>query len=134
MRLRFVSIATVVLMCGALSGQPAGAVVENLVAGPGVRTTGLFTTPLVLAPVGGPVTFTNQDIQPHGVASDAYGPGAQPWCGFFAEGKCPLLWAPVTDAGGRNSQVQGLANTVSGTQYGLHCTLHANMRATLLVL
>jgi len=133
MRIRFVSIAAIALML-AFSSHPAGAAVENLVAAPGVRTIGYFATPLVVAPIGGPVTFTNQDIQPHGVASDAFGASSQPWCGFFAANKCPLLWAPVTDAGGRTSPVQGLANTASGTQYGLHCTLHANMRATLLVL
>lgn len=103
-------------------------------ASAGDRNANSFTTPVVVTPVGGPLTFLNGDVQPHGVSSDAIGPDTNAWCRFFASGGCPLFWAPVADAGFRTSLVQGLSQLSSGSQYGFHCTLHPNMRGILTAL
>jgi plastocyanin len=111
---------------------PAHADGSPIFASSGDRNANSFTTPVVVTPVGGPVTFLNGDVQPHGVSADATGPSTNSWCPFFESGKCPLFWAPVTDAGFRQSNVKGLAQLVSGQQYGFHCTLHPNMRGSLI--
>ena len=124
---------TAVTAAMVLAVAPARAAVETIVAGPGSQALGSFATPLVVARQGAAVTFLNQDVQPHGVVSTAKGPSTQPWCGFFAEDSCPLLWAPVTDAGGRTSLLRGMSNTSAGEVYGLFCPIHPSVIGRLAV-
>jgi hypothetical protein len=120
-------------MCALLAGRSGGAAVENLVADGESRTVGSYTTPVVVAPVGGPLALTNLDIlgEVHNVVSDAFGPDTQPWCRFYAVGRCPLLWSPPTD-NSRSSLVRGLENTQSQVQYLLHCTIYPEIRGILI--
>lgn len=127
---RFISIAAVAMVCAGFTGARADG--TPIYASSGDRNANSFTTPVVVTPVGGPVTFLNGDVQPHGVASDALGPATNPWCRFFGDQTCPLFWAPVTDAGFKTSFVQGLGQLTSGAQYPFHCTLHANMKGLLI--
>jgi len=107
----------------------------TIVASSGDRDLSSYTTPLAVTPVGGPVTFLNGDLQPHGLSSDLIGPDTNPWCANrFDTGACPLFWAPTTDAGFRESTVLGLDQLASGQTYGFHCPLHPNMKGTLVAL
>jgi hypothetical protein len=129
---RFLAIAALTVVAAAL--VPAHADGSPIVASAGDRNANSFTTPVSVTPVGGPITFLNGDVQPHGLASDDFGPNTRPWCDFFAKDHCPLFWAPVTDAGFRQNVVQGLDGLVSGVRYGFHCTLHPNMKGVLIAL
>jgi plastocyanin len=126
------SIVFAALAIVAASFSPAGADGTPIIASEGNRNADTFTTPVVITPVGGPITFLNADVQPHGVSADAFGPDTNAWCDFFDPGACPLFWAPITDAGVRTSLVQGLSGLVSGQQYAFHCTLHDNMHGLLI--
>jgi hypothetical protein len=125
-------IALALVLSGALIARPAGAAVTVIATDQASRTTNSYATPVVVTAVGGPLTFLNGDFQPHGLASVQLGPDTQSWCTFFPQHHCPLIWAPVTDAGYRTNAVQGLANTVSGQTYNLYCVIHPNVVGTLL--
>lgn len=132
MRHRSFAIICMLSLGLALGMSPARAAVTLIAAGPGSQATGSYATPLVVAQVAGTLTFLNQDVQPHGIFSAEAGPSTQSWCRFFASDHCPLLWAPVTDAGGRTTLVRGLGNTTQGSSYSLNCIVHPSMRATLI--
>jgi hypothetical protein len=133
MRLRTFAMVSA-LACAAFAGTPARAAVTYIAAGGGSQSSGTYATPVVFAPVGGPLTFLNGDVQSHNVVSDATGPSTQPWCGFFAPGACPLVWSPVTDAGFRTNPVRGLENAAAGATYAVHCVIHPQLRGTLVTL
>ena len=115
-----------------LSAPPAQARVA--VAGPGGFAAG-FATPVVVTTVGGPLTFVNSDIAPHNfVADEDFVPKKlakkKEWCASFAKGKCPLFWSPTITAG-QQTDVLGLDLLKSGQTYSFFCSLHPNMRGTL---
>lgn len=119
------------LVVGAIAA-PAGAVIA--VAGPGGFAAG-FATPVTAAPVGGPLTFVNGDIQPHNViAFEDFLPKKvakkTPWCKNYSLKKCPIFWSS-TAALGETAEVLGLENTESGAQYVFFCSIHPAMKGTL---
>ena len=103
-------------------------------AGPGGFAAG-FATPVTVAPVGGPLTFVNGDIQPHNViATQDFLPKAvakkTAWCKGYAKTKCPIFWS-ATVAVGQQTPVLGLENIESGGQYEFFCSIHPGMKGTL---
>ena len=115
-----------------LAAAPAGARVAA--AGPGAFAAG-FATPVVVTSVGGTITFVNSDIAPHNfVAAEDYVPKKlakkKEWCASFPKGKCPLFWSPTISAG-QQTDVLGLDLLKSGQTYSFFCSLHPNMRGTL---
>lgn len=123
--------AFVLLVAGAPSTYAAAAA-----AGPGSYAAG-FATPVVVMTEGDGITFANTDVVPHNLtASDAFVPKKQakrvPWCSGFPKGKCPLFRSDTITAG-QTAEVEGLERVVSGKQYGFVCTLHTNMKGTLVV-
>jgi plastocyanin len=114
---------------------PAHAVV--VFAGPGGFAAG-YATPVVVAPVGGPLEFVNGDIQPHNViATDHFlakkTAKKTEWCKGYPKKKCPLFWSVTVGLGG-TAEVLGLENTESGQQYPFFCSLHPGMTGTLVTL
>ncbi len=115
-----------------LSATPAGARVAA--AGPGAFATG-FATPVVVTTVGGTVTFFNSDIASHNfTAAEDFVPKKRAkkaeWCASYAKGKCPLFWTS-TIAAGQQTDVLGLDLVKSGETYAFSCSIHPNMRGTL---
>lgn len=113
---------------------PAGAWVAA--AGPGGFAAG-FATPVVVTTVGGTVTFVNGDVASHNfTAAEDYVPKKRAkkteWCASYPKGKCPLFWTP-TITGGQQTDVQGLDLVKSGQTYAFMCSIHPNMRGTLVV-
>lgn len=100
-------------------GLPEG-VEPTVVSGPGATFAG-YLTPVMVAEQGGPLSYTNLDAAQHDVVSDARG----------ADGK-PLFKSAVIGIGA-TAPVLGLENVVSGQQYGFYCSLHTNMRGTLVI-
>ena len=117
----------------AVFAGPAHAAVAA--AGPGGFAAG-FATPVVVVAPGEALTFANADVAPHNVtAVDAFlskkDAKKSKWCTAFDKGKCPLFWSPTITAGEQTS-VEGLDKLVSGKQYTFICTLHPNMKGTLI--
>ena len=132
MRRLFVLTAVVGLLLG--SSMPAHAAVA--VTGPGGFVAGFIPPAVVIAP-GENITYANADVAPHNfVASDAFMPAKSakksPWCSGFDKGRCPLFWSPTIVAG-ETTEVEGLERVKSGKQYTFFCTLHPNMKGTLIV-
>lgn len=120
-------------LLAALAAPAHGAVVAT---GPGGFTAG-FVPPVVVIAEGEGIDYTNADIAPHNfVAADAYVPKKAArktkWCSAFDKGKCPLFWSPTIGLG-QSTSVSGLARLKSGDQFGFVCTLHPNMKGTLVV-
>ena len=116
-----------------LTGPAAAAVVATA---PGGFTAG-FIPPVVVIAKGEGIDYTNADIAPHNfVASGAYVPKKAAkktkWCSGFDKGRCPLFWSPTIGLGDTTS-VSGLSRVASGKQYAFICTLHPNMKGTLVV-
>lgn len=104
-------------------------------AGPGGFAAG-FITPVVVVGPGEELTFANADVAPHNVtAVDAFlskkDAKKSKWCSAFDKGKCPLFWSPTITAGEQTS-VEGLDKLSPGKQYAFICTLHPNMKGTLI--
>lgn len=119
------------LMLVGTSNQANAAAVA---AGPGGFAAG-FATPVTAAPVGGPLTFVNGDIQPHNViATQNFLPAATakktPWCKGYSKTKCPIFWSATVGAG-QQTPVLGLENIESGKQYQFFCSVHPGMKGTL---
>jgi plastocyanin len=119
------------LMIVGTSNQADAAVVA---AGPGGFAAG-FLTPVSVAPVGGPLTFANADIQPHNVIAtadflDKKTAKKTAWCKGYAKTKCPLFWSATVGTGGQ-TPVLGLENIESGKQYAFFCSIHPGMKGTL---
>ena len=115
-----------------LVAAPAGARVAA--AGPGAFAAG-FATPVVVTTVGGTVTFVNSDVASHNfIAAEDYVSKKlakkTEWCASYPTGKCPLFWSPTITAG-QQTDVQGLDLVKSGETYAFFCSLHPNMRGTL---
>jgi plastocyanin len=89
-------------------------------AGPGAAQLGYLTTS-VMVPAGGSLTFTNYDILQHDVTSDERAPDGG-----------PLFSTPLIGTG-QSATAEGLDRLQPGHSYGFFCSLHANMRGTLVV-
>ncbi len=116
------------------TASPAAAAVAA--AGPGGFVTG-FVTPVVVVARGEAITFVNTDIARHDfVAADAFVPRKlarkAKWCSAFPAGKCPLFWSQRIGTGA-STDVLGLQRVQSGKQYTFYCTVHPNMKGTLVV-
>ena len=132
MRRLFVGLAVLSLV--GLVAAPASAAVAG--AGPGGFAAG-FVTPVVVTAPGEAITFLNFDVAPHNfVASDAFLPKKlakkAKWCSGFSKGKCPAFWSPTIVAG-ESTEVEGVDFLESGARYEFICTLHPNMKGTLVV-
>lgn len=113
---------------------PAGA--AQVATAPGSFLAGFAPPAVVIAPGEG-ITFTNGDVAPHNfTAADAMMPKKAAkkakWCSAFDKGRCPLFWSE-TIATGEATEVQGLDALKSGDQYAFMCTVHPNMKGTLVV-
>lgn len=116
------------------SAAPAHAAVAF--TGPGSFVGG-FLPPVVVIAEGEGITYANSDVAPHNfVAEDAFVPRKAAkksrWCSSFDPGKCPLFWSPTITTG-ETTEVEGLAAVKAGDQYAFFCTLHPNMKGTLIV-
>jgi hypothetical protein len=121
MRHKLIAFGITAAMCLPFAPHPASAAVTLLVSSAGDRSAHTFSTPVVVAPVGGPLTFLNGDVQGYQVLSfDTRPDGSAPWCNKYLPGKCPLLRSPYTEAGFATSIVEGMADTVSGATYTLY--------------
>lgn len=119
----------------AVVGLPSQANAVVAIAVPGSFQAG-YATPVTFAPVGGPLTFMTTDIQPHNViAFEDFLPKKQAkkteWCNRYPKKKCPIFWSATVSTGGV-TEVLGLENTESGGQYTFFCSIHPNMKGTLI--
>ena len=131
MRRTIVGLAAASLL--AALAVPAHAAVAA--AGPGGFAAG-FATPVIVVAKGEALTFVNGDVAPHNVtAFDAFlskkDAKKAKWCSAFDKGKCPLFWSPTITAG-EQTTVEGLDRIETGKQYTFICTLHPNMKGTLI--
>ena len=123
------AMTSVVLTSSAAHAVIAAAVPQSFQLG--------FATPVVVAPVGGPVTFVNTDTIPHNIQADGvFLPKKKAkktdWCNLFPKKECPIFYSDAIGQG-QTVDVQGLENTESGKQYPFMCLLHPNMKGTLVV-
>lgn len=130
-KVKILAVAVCSLALMAMAG-PANAVV--VFSGPGSFAAG-YTTPVVVAPVGGPLTYVNGDAQPHNVIAfedflSKKVAKKTPWCKGYAKGECPIFWSKTVTLGGQ-TPVEGLENTESGAQYVFFCSIHPGMKGTL---
>lgn len=115
-------------------GVPVSAAVVT--TAPGGFVAGFLPPVVVIAEREG-ISYTNADIAPHNfVAADAFlrkrAAKKTKWCSGFDKGKCPLFWSPTISLGG-STDVLGLERVRSGDRFAFVCTLHPNMRGTLVV-
>lgn len=120
----------VILLAGAPVVQAAPAL-----TGPAAFAAG-YATPVVVIGEGEGVTYYNFDIAPHDfVALEDFlskkAARKSKWCSAF-EGKCPLFWSPRIGVG-ESTEVRGLDAVESGARYAFYCTVHPNMKGTLVV-
>jgi plastocyanin len=133
-RVAAAGVGGLALVAGPWAATSAQAAELKYVSGPGSVFTG-YTVPALVIRAGDTVTYHNADIAPHDVvAEDRFGPD-DPWCaqGGFAKGECPLVWTPTISLSG-STPIYGLNNLKAGDQVKYFCTLHANMKGTLVVL
>lgn len=129
--------AILILCAAAISlGPIAPASAAYAVTGPGGFAAGWATPAVVIAP-GEAITYLNADAAPHNfIASEAFVPKKAAkkvkWCSGYDRGKCPLFWSETIGAGA-TTEVLGLERVVSGQQYAFYCSLHPNMKGTLIV-
>jgi plastocyanin len=90
-----------------------------VISGPGASTYG-YLTPVVLATVGGSVSYTNADIARHDVVSEEKGPDGLP---LFRSDLAGL---------GETVPVKGMDRVQAGT-YGFYCSVHPGMKGQLVV-
>ena len=133
-RMKIFALALSVVGSLLVPAAPAGAAVAA--AGPGGFAAG-YLTPAVVVEKGEAITFFNGDVPQHDfVASDAFVPKKAArktkWCSGYRKGKCPLFWSARIGAG-QTTEVLGLKRLKSGKQYAYFCTLHPNMKGTLVV-
>lgn len=105
---------------------------QTIVAAPGAWLS-TFATPAVVVEADGPLTFTNTDLMHHDVLSTTAGSDDRPWCGAYAEGRCPLFWTPLISLG-EETPVLGLDQLDPGTVYPFYCSLHPGMTGTLVAI
>ena len=132
--MRYLSAATAALTL--VLGTVAPASAAEVATGPGGFLAG-FVPPAVVIAEGEGITYTNADIAPHNfVADGAFLPKKAErraeWCTSYDRGRCPLFWSP-TIATGESTEVSGLERLSAGDQFPFLCTLHPNMKGTLIV-
>ena len=132
--MRRLLVLPLALALGVLLAGPAAAAV--VATAPGGYAAG-WIPPVVVIAEGEGIDYTNADIAPHNfVAANSYVPKKAAkktkWCSAFDKGKCPLFWSPTIGLGDTTT-VSGLNRVVSGKQYAFICTLHPNMKGTLIV-
>jgi len=132
MRRLFAGLAALSLV--GLLASPASAAVA--VSGPGGFAAG-YLTPVVVTAPGEAITYANFDAAPHNfVASTAFIPKKlakkAKWCSGYDKGKCPLFWSQTITAG-ETTEVEGVDFLEAGAQYEFFCSLHPNMKGTLVV-
>lgn len=129
---RSLFLLVTVLVVGAAA--PAQAAVA--LTGPGGFLAG-YIPPVVVTAPGEAITYANADIAPHNfVALDTYlskkAAKKAEWCSAYDKGKCPLFWSPQISIG-ETTEVSGVDFLKSGKQYEFYCSLHPNMKGTLIV-
>jgi polyvinyl alcohol dehydrogenase (cytochrome) len=110
---------------GGVGGGGSGIDLPNVggpavVAGPGAFATG-YATPLATTSKGGRLSFTSLDLPQHDVVAVDDGPDGQP---LF---KSRLIGL------GETAPVEGLDRVEPGRRYEFYCSIHPNMRGTLIV-
>ena len=118
---------------GLLAAPASAAVVATA---PGGFLAG-FLPPVVVIEEGEGITYANADVAPHDFVADGHflpkkAARKVKWCSGFDPGKCPLFWSPKIGAG-ESTEVEGLERLRSGDQYNFLCTVHPNMKGTLIV-
>ncbi len=132
--MRRLSTVTAALLVVLAIVTPASA--AEVATAPGGFLAGFLPPVVVIAEDEG-ITYTNADIAPHNfVADNAFlskkAAKKAKWCSSFDKGRCPLFWSP-TIATGESTAVSGLEALASGDQFQFLCTLHPNMKGTLVV-
>lgn len=105
-----------------------------------------YINEVVATAAGEGISVAVADIIQHDVVADDFGSDDNPWCDDinpltgerrYPLGKCPLFWSPLINAtpgtGGPAQFVQGTDTVAAGT-YAFHCSIHADMTGTLVVL
>lgn len=133
-RLKTIAVGAAAALAVVAVPAPAHAIV--IFSGPGAFATG-YTTPVVVAPQGGPLEYVNGDIQPHNViAFEDFLPKKvakkTEWCKGYEKKECPIFWSKTVTLGA-TATVQGLENTESGEQYTFFCSVHPGMKGTLVI-
>jgi plastocyanin len=123
------ALTALVAMAGPASAVP-------VVTAPGGFQSGYVPPVIVIAP-GESIEYTNLDVASHNfVADGSFIPKKAAkkvkWCSGYDKGKCPLFWSPAIGLG-ETTPVSGLDRVKSGGQYGFFCTIHPNMKGTLVV-
>jgi plastocyanin len=95
---------------------PAGTAV---VAGPGAQYT-TYATPVMVVPVGGPLSFVNNDLPEHDVTAVDRGPDG-----------LPLFHSKLIGIG-EVAPVEGLNRLQAGHTYAFYCSIHPGMQGTLI--
>ena len=129
---RLTVVLCVVVLVAAFASPASAAVVATV---PGGFASG-YVAPVVVLTEGEALTYYNFDVAPHNVVADSVylskkAARKAKWCTAF-EGKCPLFWSPTITVG-ESTEVLGLDALKSGDQYGFLCTVHPNMKGTLIV-
>ena len=89
-------MTSVVLTSSAANAVIAAAVPQSFQLG--------FATPVVVAPVGGPVTFVNTDTIPHNLQADGIFLSKKKakktdWCNLFPSKECPIFYSDAVGQG-----------------------------------
>ena len=129
-------VALAGLLLGAAPANANAPTDTQVVSGPTAKYYG-YLTPVVVIEQGGPITYTNIDIERHNVVQDVnkdgvHGPSKAKWCGLFPKNKCPLFYSPLIGLG-QSVSVQGLKAVKPGQLYTFYCTLHPGMQGHLLI-
>ncbi|MFN2544252.1 MAG: plastocyanin/azurin family copper-binding protein [Actinomycetota bacterium] len=108
----------------------------QILSGPTAKYYG-YVTPLVVVKKGGPITYTNVDVERHNVVQDVnadgvHGSAKAKWCKQFKKGRCPVFYSPLIGLE-QSEPVQGLNALKPGKTYTFYCTLHPGMKGKLLV-
>lgn len=136
MRRKIVSLAGSAALLGLAAAPwspPATAAEVPYVSGPGGAFVN-YTVPAIVIRVGDTIKYTNADVAAHDVvATTRIGPDTA-WCAAaqLPAGQCPLIWSPLVSIGA-STVVYGTENLVAGDQVDYKCTLHPNMKGTLIV-
>jgi plastocyanin len=133
-----------VVVAGALAfvnAVPANAPAQGpgdtqAISGPTGKYYG-YLTPVLVISKGGPITFTNIDLERHNVVQDVdadaiHGSAKRKWCSQFDPGKCPIFYSPLIGLS-QSVPVQGTQYLKPGTIYSFYCTLHHGMQGKLVV-
>ena len=137
-------IAATALFVSAQAGTALGGPTDGtaptdaqVVSGPTAKYYG-YLTPVVIIQKGGPLTYTNLDVERHNVVQDvaadgAHGSGKAKWCKLFNRGRCPLFYSALIGLG-QSESVKGLGSLKPfPAVYTFYCTLHPGMKGKLIV-